>query len=148
MQPMGLEQLARVLQTSISPVALISGIGLHLLSMTNRLGRTIDRARSLSREIHQNPQGENEKSVVQIRIIYQRSRNLRLAITLASLSMLCASLIVVLLFVINVANIRLHEIIMVLFTISLLLLVSSIILFIKDIGLSLNALKHEIDEHL
>ena len=34
-----------VLQIAIGPVILISGVGLLLLTMTNRLGRAIDRAR-------------------------------------------------------------------------------------------------------
>lgn len=148
MQPMSLEQLAKVLQTSISPVALISGVGLLLLSMTNRLGRAIDRARALSREIHRNPQGEHQRSVVQIRIIYQRARGLRLGIALASYSMLCASVIVVLVFGIHILNLRLHEAVMVLFAVSLIFLIAAIILFIKDISLSLAALTHEIGEHL
>jgi len=41
-------ELIPVLQTAIGPVALISGIGLLILSMTNRLGRVIDRGRSLA----------------------------------------------------------------------------------------------------
>ena len=42
-----LQQLIPVIQTSVGPVILISGIGLLLLSMTNRLGRIIDRSRLL-----------------------------------------------------------------------------------------------------
>jgi len=45
------EELIPVLQTAIGPVILISGIGLLLLTMTNRLGRVIDRARGLSAEL-------------------------------------------------------------------------------------------------
>ena len=41
---MSLKDLLPVLQVAIGPVILISGVGLLLLSMTNRLGRTIDRA--------------------------------------------------------------------------------------------------------
>ena len=40
-------QLLPVLQTAIGPMILISGIGLLLLTMTNRLGRAIDRTRTL-----------------------------------------------------------------------------------------------------
>lgn len=39
-------ELIPVLQTAISPMILISGLELLLLTMTNRLGRAIDRARS------------------------------------------------------------------------------------------------------
>ena len=39
---MRLTDLVPILQMAIGPVILISGVGLLLLSMTNRLGRAID----------------------------------------------------------------------------------------------------------
>ncbi len=45
---MTLAEFTDVLQVAVSPVILISGVGLLLLSMTNRLGRVIDRARSIA----------------------------------------------------------------------------------------------------
>src|SRR4051812_29821403 len=44
---MRLHDLVPTIQVAIGPVILISGVGLLLLSMTNRLGRVIDRARQL-----------------------------------------------------------------------------------------------------
>src|SRR5665647_2321311 len=43
-------ELIPVLQVAIGPVILISGVGLLLLTLTNRYGRTIDRSRQLVRE--------------------------------------------------------------------------------------------------
>ena len=40
-----LEQIIPELRDAIGPVILISGVGRLLLTMTNRLGRAIDRAR-------------------------------------------------------------------------------------------------------
>jgi hypothetical protein len=40
-----LEQIIPELRDAIGSVILISGVGLLLLTMTNRLGRAIDRAR-------------------------------------------------------------------------------------------------------
>jgi hypothetical protein len=40
-----------LLQIAIGPVILISGVGLLLLSMTNRFGRIIDRSRILAQEL-------------------------------------------------------------------------------------------------
>ena len=42
-----------VLQVAIGPVILISGIGLLLLTLTNRYGWTIDRSRQLVRELRE-----------------------------------------------------------------------------------------------
>ena len=43
------QNFIQFLQACITPVALISGVGLLLLTITNRLGRTIDRTRQLVR---------------------------------------------------------------------------------------------------
>ena len=48
-----LKELIPVLQVAIGPVILISGVGLLLLTLTNRYGRTIDRARQLMRELRE-----------------------------------------------------------------------------------------------
>ena len=39
-----LDQLIPILQLAIGPVILISGVGLLLLTLTNRFGRLVDRA--------------------------------------------------------------------------------------------------------
>jgi hypothetical protein len=44
-------ELIPVLQVAIGPVILISGVGLLLLTLTNRFGRAVDRAL---------PQGDND----------------------------------------------------------------------------------------
>ena len=46
-----LSDLIPTLQLAIGPMILISGVGLLLLSMTNRFGRIIDRARLLAAEL-------------------------------------------------------------------------------------------------
>lgn len=69
---MNVDATIRLIQLSLSPIALISGAGLLLLSITNRLGRTIDRSRSLLRE-HEH----DEELKEQLRILLRRSRLLR-----------------------------------------------------------------------
>ncbi len=140
---MVVEELTRILQLSITPVALISGVGLLLLSMTNRLGRTIDISRNLSRELQKVETGSAERQAleVQIRILYKRSRNLRLAITYASISILFASLIIFCLFAISYLQLQLTHLVLSLWGLGIISLVLSIIYFIHDITLTLHALK-------
>jgi hypothetical protein len=141
-------ELTKVLQTSISPVALISGVGLLLLSMTNRLGRTIDRARLLAREARSGTPDERERAVVQIRIIYQRARQLRLAIEFASMSIFCSCCIIVLIPIIYVAEAGMQGAVIFLFIVSLFFLILALALFIRDVLLSLKALKLDIEDWL
>ncbi len=43
--------VVQILTASIAPVIVISGVGLLLLSISNRYGRAIDRVRQLAREL-------------------------------------------------------------------------------------------------
>ncbi len=48
MNAQSVAQLVPILQTAIGPTILISGVGLLLLAMTNRLNHILDRTRQLS----------------------------------------------------------------------------------------------------
>lgn len=145
---MATEELTMILQMSIAPVALISGVGLLLLSMTNRLGRTIDRARDLAHQIRVGDAHEHDRLSVQIGILYRRSRILRVSIIFATVSILCASVIVLCLFAMYSFHARLYVFVMILWTLAIGSLVASLVLFIHDITVSLGALRLNVGEHL
>ena len=92
--------VVQILTASIAPVIVISGVGLVLLSITNRYGRTIDRARALMEELgHNDPSSARVKHLEeQLRHTHQRARLLRASMTLASASIFFVSLMVVSLF--------------------------------------------------
>jgi len=138
-------QLIRILSASIAPVIVISGVGLLLLSMTNRYNRLIDRARDLVKDldIAQDP-SRHELLVEQVRIIYRRARILRLAIILGSLSILFVSVTVLSLFAGQILGAGLDYFSVPCFGLSLLALLGSIYFFIRDVGISLAALELEI----
>jgi len=137
--------LIQVLQTAISPVVLVSGIGLLILSMTNRFAHTTDRIRLLIKQLEDSNYDEQDhRRRVQIRILYRRSRVLLLAISLALASILFVSLLVTALFSTFFINIDLQGTVIILFTVSLLCLVASVVLFIQDMSLALKALTEEL----
>ena len=93
-------ELIPVLQVAIGPVILISGVGLLLLTMTNRYGRVIDRSRLLIRELSERADTGQEHVRAELGILMRRAELIRLAILLAGISvLLAASLIIVLFFV-------------------------------------------------
>ena len=132
------------LQTAIGPAILISGAGLLLLSMTNRLGRTIDRARILASEFTSRGQPAKEKIREEIGILWKRARLIRLAISLVSVSALCAALLIMVLFFTTLWQLETSLIISVLFLVCLACLIGSLVVFIHDINRSLAALKVEL----
>ena len=138
-----LEGLTRLLQASISPVALISGVGLLLLSQTNRFSRITDRLRELARLRRELP-ARDEGLERQIAIFHLRARILRTAITGAIASLLLASVLVLTLFVSAVVQVVFHRLVLVLFALSLVCLVVSLVLFLEDMHLSLKAVEAEL----
>jgi len=139
-----LEQLIPELRDAIGPVILISGVGLLLLTMTNRLGRAIDRARSLKRELSERTGHEREQMLAQVAIIYRRARMIRVSILLAAISVLLAAALIITLFVTALLQWRQGTLASLIFIGSMVSLFGSMIAFIWDINLSLHALKLEL----
>lgn len=142
-----LHDLIPVLEFSIGPVILISGVGLLLVSMTNRYGRIIDRCRIQADFLRGRACDEAYRAGIrhQLDILLRRGRLLRLAIALAALSILQAALLVIILFLITLLKLEHSAVIIVLFFGSMASLIFSMILFIVDINVSLAALKLEIE---
>ena len=138
-------KLIPVLQTAIGPVILISGIGLLLLTMTNRLGRAIDRARILVGTLPNTNETRRVKIAAQLQILWRRARLIRLAIALASVSALAAAILIIVLFLMALWQIETSWIIVILFIVCMLCLIGSLALFIHDINQSLAALKLELE---
>ncbi len=124
------------LQLAVSPVILISAYGLLLLSMTNRLGRAIDRARQLVRE------GSAKEE--QIAIIARRAVWIRSAIVFTSLALIAAALLVLVLFLAIYLTIDISAVVVLLFTGSIVFLIIGLVYFLLDLFGSLRAMKAEL----
>jgi len=144
MQVPSVAQLIPVLQTAIGPVILISGVGLLLLSMTNRLGRAIDRARILSAELTLASEASRSAIEGQLRILWRRARLIRAAITLVSMSALAAGILIIVLFFTALWQLETAWLIGALFVVCMVCLIASLIVFIHDINQSLAALRLEL----
>jgi len=140
-----LKELIPVLQVAIGPVILISGVGLLLLTLTNRYGRTIDRARQLVHELRELAGADRQRLEGQIDILYRRARLLRLSILLAGVSVLLVSLLITLLFLTALLKLEAGLLLSLLFIACLVALSGSLVAFIRDINLSLVALKLELE---
>src|SRR3954451_6685402 len=141
---MHLSELVPVLQIAIGPVILISGVGLLLLSMTNRLGRVIDRSRLLAEAVRKAGPVDQSRLNAQLQILSRRARLVRQAIILATLSMLLAAVLVIALFLAALFRWEIAGIVVVIFVGCMGSLIASLVVFIADINLSLSALKLEV----
>ena len=139
-----LQHIIPQLQVAIGPVILISGIGLLLLTMTNRLGRAIDRARQLAHELAGRTGESRIQTLAQVTILYRRAQTIRWSIMLAVTSALLALGLVITLFVSAFLNWDEGLLISVIFIVCMVSLFASLIAFMCDINLSLHALRLEI----
>lgn len=127
------------LRLAVSPVILISAYGLLLLSMTNRLGRAIDRARKLvvDQKINRD---------VQIDIIARRAKWIRSAILFIAIAIFSVAILVLALFLsVFFPSIDFTVWMSGLFVLSLFSLIVSLIYFIADIFSSLRAMEADLE---
>jgi len=143
MPNVSISEFVPVLQIAIGPVILISGVGLLLLSMTNRLGRVVDRSRFLWRELRESKNDNREAITVQLSILSRRAHLVRSAIIFASISLLLTAILIIVLFITALLNLENVWLIIILFIGCMLSLIASLILFIMDINQSLVALRVE-----
>jgi len=144
-----IDSFVRFLQSSISPIVLISGVGLLLLSLSNRLGRTTDRSRDIVKELREIDDEESKnRKIVQLNILYRRSKILRFSIVSITFSILTSSLIIPILLIMNLFGIDLSTFGIFLFMLSILGMITSAILLFIDVTLSLKALQIGVNEYL
>jgi hypothetical protein len=136
---MTVAELIPVLQLAIGPVVLISGVGLLILSLTNRLGRLVDRGRSLASEQRQSPQPEMRGTTEQLRIISRRAHLIQRAIVGAVLCVLLAALQIITLFFTAALRLEVAWLIGLLFVGALMSLIISLFFVLQDLNQSLIA---------
>ena len=88
---MNIHDVLPILQIAVGPVILVSGVGLLLLTMTNRLGRVLDRSREIARTLREDPSSDSERLIPQLAILERRARLVRMAIAFATTSVLFAA---------------------------------------------------------
>ena len=139
-----MDDLIKVLQASFAPCVLISGLGLLLLTLANRLGRPLDRIRILCRELEHAPREEKKALQEQIQILYKRSRFLQFSLALVTLSMFFVSTIILTLFGAFTLHVDLVLLIKLFFAMSILCLMASLFFFFLDIQFVLNSIRLQI----
>jgi len=92
--------IAHLIQVALTPIFLISAIGVTLNVLTSRLARIVDRARAMENELRRpdhTPDGRDLHGA--LGVLARRARYINAAITLITLSALFIALVVVMLFV-------------------------------------------------
>ncbi len=139
-----MHELIPILQTAVGPTILISGVGLLLLTMTNRLGRIIDRARQIDALV-EGPEGPaKQHRGEQLSILWERARIIRTAIAFSAGCALFAAVLIAAIFLAALLGIEAAWLLGGLFIGSMVCLIASLVLFLHDVNRSLAALRLEL----
>jgi hypothetical protein len=133
--------IAHVIQLSVAPVFLLTGIAGFLNVLTGRLGRVIDRARSLERAMAAG-NGELEAAEhARLRTLAVRARWINIAISLCVLSAILIALVVVTLFASAFWGSDYRGGVAGLFIAAMLALIGGLVFFMREIYLATSSLR-------
>lgn len=141
---MTLSHASSVLQLAVSPAIIISACGLLILSMSNRLGRAIDRARTLSRERASGSDSRKRNIDLQMKILIHRCWLIRSAILFCTICILMTAILILALFILTSAEVDAGLIVAVIFCGSIVSLAVALAFFTRDVFLALRAMETEI----
>ena len=138
--PADIARIAHSIQLSVAPVFLLSGIGVLLGVLTNRLARIVDRARGLELQLESQP----EKSAglhADLAVLSRRAQYINVAISLCTLAALLVALVVVTLFLNAFLDSELSVLIALLFGGGMLCLSASFVAFFIEVRMAVAALR-------
>lgn len=129
-----------MLANSLTPITLISGVGLIMLCMTNRYNHSTDRIRQLIKKREDLGLAGEPDIDREIRLIFKRANLLRRSLLCLSLSAACSGLLVGLNVFSHFSETSFAMVNSLLLIAALLLIVLSTAFFSMEIGVSLHAL--------
>ena len=141
---MTLSHATSVLQLAVSPAIIISACGLLILSMSNRLGRAIDRARLLTRERAAESDMRKKNIDQQMDILIHRCGLIRSSILSCSICILLTAILILALFILTSVEVDAGLIVAVIFCGSIVSLAVALVFFTCDVFLALRAMETEI----
>jgi hypothetical protein len=134
--------IAHLIQVALTPIFLISAIGVTLNVFTNRLARIVDRARAIESDLSHpdhRPDGRDLHSA--LGVLERRARYMNAAITLITLSALFIALVVVMLFVNAFVRWELSVFIACMFILSMLALAAALLAFLIEVRVATTTLR-------
>ncbi len=123
--------IAHVIQTAVAPVFLLSGVGVTLTVLTNRMARIIDRARVLEDRMAAHTAVEADHQ--ELDTLSERARLIQRAITLSTCCALLICVVIVVLFLRTFLPVNLAEVVALLFIAAMLAFIGALGSFLREI---------------
>jgi CBS domain containing-hemolysin-like protein len=135
-------EIARLIQIALTPIFLISAIGVTLNVLTSRLARIVDRARAMEEILRRSDHAHEGRDLHSaLDVLARRARYINAAITLITLSALFIALVVVMLFVNAFLRWDLSVFIASMFILSMLSLAAALTAFLIEVRIATNTLQ-------
>ena len=132
--------IAHLIQSSVAPVFLLSGVAASLGVLTNRLSRIVDRARVLEAQLESHPD-QTAHLHSDLAVLEQRAHYINVAISLCTIAALLVALVVVTLFANAFLGSELSIVIALLFVGAMVCLSAAFIAFFVEVRLAVRALR-------
>jgi hypothetical protein len=134
--------VAHLIQVALTPIFLISAIGVTLNVLTSRLARIVDRARSMESDLSRPDYEAGGRDLhAALGVLARRARYINSAITLITLSALLIALVVVMLFVNAFAHWELSSFIAIMFILSMLAFAAALTSFLIEVRIATTTLQ-------
>jgi len=138
---MQIADIGHAVQLAIAPVFLIAGIGALLNVMANRLGRVVDRARALERDINGYDETMRSRAMTELAVLDRRMVLVHWAIYACVASALVICLVIGVLFVGDLADAAVGTIVAVLFIAAMALIITGLIIFLVETGIATRSVR-------
>jgi hypothetical protein len=132
--------IAHLVQSSVAPVFLLSGVAATLGVLTNRLSRVVDRARTLEQRLTDHP-GDKAPLLGELTVLARRAGYIYLAISMAAIAALLVALVVVALFADAFFGLKLDATIALLFVGGMVCLAAAFIAFFIEVRIAVASLR-------
>ena len=137
---LALGDIGHVIQLAITPVFLLTAVGTLINVLVNRLGRSVDRRRTLTASLSHVEGDVAASARGELTYVQRRVRLIYSAILLAVLCALLICLLIAIAFIDALISANLAQLVAILFVLAILALIGSLGLFLREIYLGVNTI--------
>ena len=149
MEPNAVENIAVVIQLSVAPVFLLAGIAGMLNVLSIRLGRIVDRARIVEARLMAEPRSGHTSTLQEETTgLWKRIRLVNWSLRLFVCAALLVCLVIVTLFLAELARMNLSDAIAAQFICAMTLMIGGLLLFLFEVSVSTSRIRRGIVEIL
>lgn len=136
-----ISNIAHAIQLAVAPVFLLTAIAGILGVMANRLGRVIDRARTLEGRLDSVSPAEGAAIKAHLKILSRRAKLINLALTFCTMTALLVCSVIAVLFSGSFVSFDITVPVSMLFIMAMVLLVLGLLWFLREVFLATASLR-------